>query len=215
LSGAKRALQELSNTTELDKNGDVLLTSLGGEYNEYVTKDGAKTKVYDFGDSRGFALPETVFSQATGSKPVNVKRSGILGEEDFLFKEALEGGHFRYVQFKPDSSDNTIQVGNNKLISGKIKIPKNEIERVMGTHIIGSTRSTLEELYGSVDVEYGKDGKVYYEIPVYRNLPKDSDLDYWSKVNAIEQNSPSAGGLGGSAQAKGAYPGIIESSLKQ
>ena len=225
LRGVKAALDKVSNTTQFDKNGDVIFTSLGGAYNEYTAKNGSKTSVYDFESSRGFLLPETVFSQATGSNPVTVKRrAGVFSSDAFPFKEALEGGRFRFVQFKPEASKNTIQIGSNKLISGKIRIPKDEIESVMGTGILGeganftiagkrSARQTLEELYGSVSTEYDKDGSVFYEVPVYKVLPADNNLNYWSKVNAIEQNSPSAGGIGGATQAQEAYPHNIESLL--
>lgn len=226
LRGVEGALDKVSSTTELAPQGDPLLTRIGGTPQEYVTTNGLKTNVYQFNNSQGFLLPETVFQFSTETEPDKVsRRAGVLSSKEFPFRELIEQGRIRNVQFTPNSINNTVQVGSNKLLSGTARIPAEEVERVLGTGMLGeganygligkrSTRQSLQELYNMTEVEYGKDGKKYYEVPIYKVLPSDDNLNYWDPINQLQENTTTGGGIGGATQAAGMHPTSIESILR-
>lgn len=222
LKGVSYALDEASSTASLIKD-DPILTSLGATYQDYTQANGQKVGVYQFNNSNGFMLPETVFQFATNTGQSKVKRdAGLFRSGDFPFKELVENGRLGDVQFVPESRQNLIQLGDNKLIKGKLRIPVEEIENTLGTGILyglkgdapsdylppiglfarQSTRRALEENFASREIKYGEDRKPFYEVEVYRQLPDDSNGDYWYQVNQLRENSPSQQGVGGATQAQ-------------
>lgn len=210
LRGVKSAVKSISGTigfNSADNKGDILLTSIGGVPQEYTTDRGNKQTVYEFGNSAGFILPEEIFAQGTQSERDIVKRSFILDDEVFPVKQLIEEGELENVQFVPDGSNNIVQMGDRKYISGKLRIPKEDIENELGTHMGSwvpfsgqSTKSSLKEYFKANEVTYGEDNK-YYEIDIYRALPQDDKSEYWNRVNLTYENTPSYGGVGGATQA--------------
>lgn len=235
LRGVSYALDEASSTASLIKD-DPILTSLGATYQDYTQANGQKVGVYQFNNSNGFMLPETVFQFATNTGQSEVKRdAGLFRSGDFPFKELVENGRLGDVQFVPESRQNLIQLGNNKFIKGKLRIPVEEIENTLGTGILRSlkgdalldyisptslfarqsTRRALEEKFASREVKYGEDGEPFYEVEVYRQLPDDSNGDYWYQVNQLRENSPSQQGVGGATQAQAMQEQSIRSIYNQ
>lgn len=223
LKGVSYALDEASSTAAIKKD-DPLLTSLGAIYNEYTQSDGQKIGVYQFNSSNGFILPETVFQFATNTGESEIKRdAGLFRSSEFPIRQIIENGRLGNVQFVPETRQNLMQVGDNKLIKGKLRIPVEEIESTLGTGILRelkgntpldylspttlfarqSTKMALEQNLGSKEVKYGEDGKPFYEIEIYRQLPDDNNGDYWYQVNQLRENSPSHVGVGGATQAQG------------
>lgn len=235
LRGVSYALDEASSTASLIKD-DPILTSLGATYQDYTQANGQKVGVYQFNNSNGFMLPETVFQFATNTGQSEVKRdAGLFRSGDFPFKELVENGRLGDVQFVPESRQNLIQLGDNKLIKGKLRIPVEEIENTLGTGILyslkgdapsdylfptslfarQSTRRALEENFASREIKYGEDGEPFYEVEVYRQLPDDSNGDYWYQVNQLRENSPSQQGVGGATQAQAMQEQSIRSIYNQ
>lgn len=219
IKGVNYALDEASSTAALKKE-DPIFTSLGATYNEYTQSNGQKTGVYQFSNSNGFLLPETVFQFATNTGQSEAKReAGLFRSSEFPFRQLIESGSFGSVQFIPETRQNLIQVGNNKLIKGKLRIPVKEIEEALGTGIMyrmdftgpsdyilpfsrQSTNQALKQNFGSKEIKYGEDGEPFYEVDMYRQLPDDSNGDYWYQVNQLRENSPSHVGVGGASQAQ-------------
>lgn len=219
IKGINYALDEASSTAALKKE-DPIFTSLGATYNEYTQSNGQKTGVYQFSNSNGFLLPETVFQFATNTGQSEAKReAGLFRSDEFPFKQLVESGSFGSVQFVPETRQNLIQIGENKLIKGKLRIPVKEIEEALGTGIMyrmdftgpsdyilpfsrQSTNQALKQNFGSKEIKYGEDGEPFYEVDMYRQLPDDSNGDYWYQVNQLRENSPSHVGVGGASQAQ-------------
>ena len=211
LRGAKSAVKSISGTigfNSADNKGDILLTSVGGVPQEYTTNRGNKQNVYEFASSAGFVLPEELFAQGTNTDRDTVERYDLWGSNDvFPFKQAIEEGRLQNVQFVPDNFENIVQMGNTKYVSGKLRIPVQDIENEFGAYIgsampfsTQSTRSSLKEYFDVKEVTYGEDNK-YYEVDIYRALPSDNSAEYWNRVNGIFENTPSYGGIGGATQA--------------
>lgn len=222
IKGVNYALDEASSTAALKKE-DPIFTSLGATYNEYTQSNGQKTGVYQFSNSNGFLLPETVFQFATNTGQSEAKReAGLFRSDEFPFKRLVESGSFGSVQFVPETRQNLIQIGENKLIKGKLRISVKEIEDVLGTGILHelkgnaptdyfspttlfgrqSTKQALKQNYDSKEIKYGEDEEPFYEVDMYRQLPDDSNGDYWYQVNQLRENSPSHVGVGGATQAQ-------------
>lgn len=211
LRGVKSAVKSISGTigfNSVDNKGDILLTSVGGVPQEYTTNRGNKQNVYEFASSAGFVLPEELFAQGTNTDRDTVERYDFWGSNDaFPFKQAIEEGRLQNVQFVPDNFENIVQMGNTKYVSGKLRIPVQDIENEFGAYIgsampfsTQSTRSALKEYFDAKEVTYGEDNK-YYEVDIYRALPSDNSAEYWNRVNGIFENTPSYGGIGGATQA--------------
>lgn len=211
LRGTKSAVKSISGTigfNSADNKGDILLTSVGGVPQEYTTNRGNKQNVYEFASSAGFVLPEELFAQGTNTDRDAVERYDLWGSNDvFPFKQAIEEGRLQNVQFVPDNFENIVQMGNTKYVSGKLRIPVQDIENEFGAYIgsampfsTQSTRSSLKEYFDVKEVTYGEDNK-YYEVDIYRALPSDNSAEYWNRVNGIFENTPSYGGIGGATQA--------------
>lgn len=223
LRGAKSAVKSISGTigfNSADNKGDILLTSVGGVPQEYTTDRGNKQNVYEFASSAGFVLPEELFAQGTNTDRDAVERYDFWGSNDaFPFKQAIEEGRLQNVQFVPDNFENIVQMGNTKYVSGKLRIPVQDIENEFGAYIgsampfsTQSTRSSLKEYFDAKEVTYGEDNK-YYEVDIYRALPSDNSAEYWNRVNGIFENTPSYGGIGGATQAAGMVLPSQESTL--
>lgn len=231
--GVKGALDNIASVTSIFKE-DPMLTLIGGKYKEYTQSDGSIVNTYDFNTSKGFLLPETVFQLSTNTPAVdNKRRAGFFRSDEFLFRELLESGQFNNVQFIPNGDNNTIQLGSNKLISGKLRISKDNIEQLLGTGIghgkyqIGpeywvapftrqSTRTALEDLFNGKTVKYGEDGTKYYEVDVWKQLPADDVMNYWNPVNQLHLNTPSTpSGVGGATEASGNHPYSLQTLMQQ
>lgn len=210
LRGVKSAVKSISGTigfNSADNKGDILLTSVGGVPQEYTTDRGNNQTVYEFSTSSGFFLPEEIFTQGTQSERDVVKRSFIMDDEVFPLKQLIEEGELQNVQFVPDGSNNIVQMGDRKYVSGKLRIPRADIEDELGTHMGSwipfsgqSTKSSLKEYFNADEITYGEDNK-YYEIDIYRALPSDNNVEYWNRVNLTYENTPTHGGIGGATQA--------------
>lgn len=225
VAGAKSAISAISNTTSLHNisdGGDPLITLLGGTPQQYTTKSGSISNVYQFENSANFMLPESVLQLATGTQPAEAERyGGMFRDTSFGFRQALEQGALQGVQFIPNTSNNTFEIGgaNNEshmFITGKLRIPAKEIENKLGTGMwtgtgldmifmpAGRTSAAdmLKNQYNASEIQYGDDGDKYFEIDASYMLPSNSDDDYWYDVNQLRENSPSSGGVGGATQAE-------------
>lgn len=223
--GVKAALSRISSTAAITPN-DKILTELGGIYNTYTTSSGTTTGEYSFGNSTDFVLPESVFQLVSGTKAVDNKRKTGWFREDLNFplRELVENGSIENIRFRPDSGNNILQVGNNKFLSGKMLISKETAQEQLGTgfgfnnlewgafpisHAFSSqtTRKALKELFNSTEITYGEDGKEYYSFPVYRKLPDDNRMNYWSRIIQSEFNTPSQPtGIGSGTEAAAQHP---------
>lgn len=234
LNGVNRALDNIKSKISISTN-DALLTGIGGQPFEIQDKDtGTKHNVFQFNDSKGILLPETVFQAFTSTSPRQIKReAGSTRSTDFPAKELLESGNINNLQFIPDGS--VTKLGNNVMVSGKIRIPKKEVEDKLGTgtwdrngtiqpNMFTSpqffsrerTSSALKNMFGAQKVSeaIGSDGVDYYEMQAFKTLPSEqTSPEYWQTVNQRWQNSQTGGGIGGSTQAKEAYMGSAEQTL--
>ncbi len=225
LKGVNSALDLIKSNVSL-LEGDDLLTGIGGTQHEIKDENGTIKNGYQFSDSRGFLLPETVFQIASETTPRKAKRvAGPFRDTDFPLKEALESGSLSDVQFIPENK--MVKVGPGAFaLSGKIRIPKETIEQALGTGLwsdkgitrgfadnlvapLGrqSTRTALKDLYGARKVKeiVGKDGHEYYEMDIYKTLPgTDIAPEYWQRVNQRWQGGNPTG-IGGTTQAKEEY----------
>ena len=225
VAGAKSAISAISNTTSLHNisdGGDPLITLLGGTPQQYTTKSGSVSNVYQFENSANFMLPESVLQLATGTQPAEAERyGGMFRDTSFGFRQALEQGKLQGVQFIPNVSNNTFEMGGvdnetHMFITGKLRIPAKEIESKLGTGMwtgtgldmifmpAGRTSAAdmLKNKYNASEIQYGSDGEKYFEIDASYVLPSNSDDDYWYDVNQLRENSPSSGGVGGATQAE-------------
>ena len=229
LSGINSALDVIKGKIGITKD-DELLTAVGGRPSTVVNDKGTTNEIFNFDSSNGFLMPETIFNIAADVKPREIKRAaGTFRSGDFPLKELVESGKLKDVQFKPDNG--VIKIGDNFALSGKIRIPKDEITRYISTGIfslprgkqyytinfpttVQSIRSSIENLFGGrkVTEKVGDDGKEFYEIESYKVLPKeDISSEYWQRVNQSWQGGKS--GLGGASQAKDTYMDSAEQLL--
>lgn len=233
LKGISRALDKTKGKLNVGAD-DALLTGIGGKSLNIQDESGAQYNAFQFSNSRGFLLPETVFQAFTKTSPRDIKRqAGLFRDKTFPAKELIESGNLRDIQFIPDGTIS--RLGNNFLTAGKARIPRDEIEQKLGRSMTAvdktlgdsqsmvpgtreSTRSSLQRLFGAEKVKevVGKDGVEYFELSAYRTLPSPEDSpEYWQTVNQRWQNSFATGGLGGATQAKEAYYGSALQNLTQ
>lgn len=211
-------------------NDDALLVAVGGQPQKIINDNGTTSNVFTFNSSNGFLMPETVFNIAADVKPREIKRAaGTFRSGDFPLKELVESGKLLDIQFSPDNG--VIKIGSNFALSGKIRIPKDEVTRYISTGIyslpkgeqhentnfpttVQSIRSSIQNLFGGRKIveKVGEDGKEFYEIDSYKVLPKeDLSSEYWQRVNQAWQGGNS--GIGGSSQAKETYMDSAEQLL--
>lgn len=225
LRGVNSALDIIKGDVSLLESDD-LLTGIGGTQHKIQEENGTVKNGYQFSNSRGFLLPETVFQIASETTPRKAQRvAGPLRDTNFPLKEALESGNLPDVKFIPEGK--MVKVGPGTFaLSGKIRIPKESIEQALGTGLWSdkgisqgfadnlvapfgrqSTRTALKDLYGARKVKeiVGEDGFEYYEMDVYKTLP-DTNVapEYWQRVNQRWQGGNPAG-IGGTTQAKEEY----------
>lgn len=225
LKGVNSALDIIKGDVSLLESDD-LLTGIGGTQHKIQEENGTVKNGYQFSNSRGFLLPETVFQIASETTPRKAQRvAGPLRDTNFPLKEALESGNLPDVKFIPEGK--MVKVGPGTFaLSGKIRIPKESIEQALGTGLWSdkgisqgfadnlvapfgrqSTRTALKDLYGARKVKeiVGEDGFEYYEMDVYKTLP-DTNVapEYWQRVNQRWQGGNPAG-IGGTTQAKEEY----------
>lgn len=225
LKGVNSALDIIKGDVSLLESDD-LLTGIGGTQHKIQEENGTVKNGYQFSNSRGFLLPETVFQIASETTPRKAQRvAGPLRDTNFPLKEALESGNLPDVKFIPEGK--MVKVGPGTFaLSGKIRIPKGSIEQALGTGLWSdkgisqgfadnlvapfgrqSTRTALKDLYGARKVKeiIGKDSFEYYEMDVYKTLP-DTNVapEYWQRVNQRWQGGNPAG-IGGTTQAKEEY----------
>lgn len=225
LKGVNSALDMIKGDVSILKNDD-LLTGVGGRLQEIKDENGTVKEGYQFSNSRGFLLPETVFQMASETTPRIAKRVAGPGRDtSFPLKELLESGNLPDVQFIPEGK--MVKTGAGSIaLSGKIRIPKQAIEQALGTGLwsdkgwtqgftdnlilpLGrqSTRTALKDLYKAAEVteKVGNDGQEYYEMDIYKTLPNTNIApEFWQRVNQRWQNS-SPSGIGGTSQAKEEY----------
>lgn len=224
IKGVNAALDAIKADVGLMDKDD-LLSGVGAYVTEIQNSDGTKHQGYQFNNSAGFLLPETVFNMASGNKEGRTikRQSGIFRDSDFPFKELVESGAMGAVQFIPDNK--MLKSGPGDIaLSGKLRISKENVEKALGTGIWNSTlgylnamyipfgrtstESNLKKYFNASEIEevVGENGVEYYEIDAYRILPNQYTApEYWHRVNQKWQNSPSHGGIGGTAQAKEEY----------
>lgn len=225
LKGVNSALDMIKGNVSLLESDD-LLTGIGGSQQEVRDENGTTKNVYQFNDSRGFLLPETVFQIASETTPRKAERvAGIGRDTSFPLKEVLESGNLSDVQFLPEGK--MVKVGPGTFaLSGKIRIPKETIEQTLGTGLWSdkgltrgfadnlvapfgrqSTRTALKDLYKAAEVTevVGEDGHEYFEMNIFKTLPNTNNApEFWQRVNQRWQGG-SPTGIGGTTQAKEEY----------
>lgn len=225
LKGVNSALDMIKGNVSLLESDD-LLTGIGGSQQEIKDENGTTKNVYQFNDSRGFLLPETVFQIASETTPRKAERvAGIGRDTSFPLKEVLESGNLADVQFLPEGK--MVKVGPGTFaLSGKIRIPKETIEQTLGTGLWSdkgltqgfadnlvapfgrqSTRTALKDLYKAAEVTevVGEDGHEYFEMNIFKTLPNTNNApEFWQRVNQRWQGG-SPTGIGGTTQAKDEY----------
>nr|DAX21874.1 MAG TPA: hypothetical protein [Caudoviricetes sp.] len=225
LKGVNSALDMIKGNVSLLESDD-LLTGIGGSQQEIKDENGTTKNVYQFNDSRGFLLPETVFQIASETTPRKAERvAGIGRDTSFPLKEVLESGNLSDVQFLPEGK--MVKVGPGTFaLSGKIRIPKERIEQALGTGLWSdkgltrgfadnlvapfgrqSTRTALKDLYKAAEVTevVGEDGHEYFEMNIFKTLPNTNNApEFWQRVNQRWQGG-SPTGIGGTTQAKEEY----------
>lgn len=208
---------------------DAMLTAIGGRKSNVVNENGTTDQVFTFSSSEGFLFPETIFNIAADVNPRDIKRAaGTFRSGDFPLKELVESGRINDVQFKSDNG--IVKIGDNFALSGKIRIPKDEITRYISTGLyspsfqpeqtnfpttVQSIRTAIENIFGGRKVTeiVNEDGRDFYEIDSYKVLPKeDVSSEYWQRVNQEWQGGKS--GIGGSSQAKENYMYSAEQTLR-
>lgn len=233
--GVRAALSSISSTSAVHPD-DPMLTIIGGIYKQYSNSSGTVTGEYSYTNSEGFLMPETVFQLASNSNPVdNKRRTGAFrSDQDFLLRELVESGNLTDVRFKPDSENNMLQLGNHKIMSGKLLISKEDLEKQFDTSFLDPTnpwiqyptffaaylagtlplRKTIEELFDGKKVSYGEDGKEFYSIDIYKVLPSNDNKNYWDIIDQREFNSPSTpSGIGSSTEAATQHPFTFQSLM--
>lgn len=225
LKGVNSALDMIKGNVSLLESDD-LLTGIGGSQQEVKDENGTTKNVYQFNDSGGFLLPETVFQIASETTPRKAERvAGIGRDTSFPLKELLESGNLADVQFLPEGK--MVKVGPGTFaLSGKIRIPKETIEQTLGTGLWSdkgltrgfadnlvapfgrqSTRTALKDLYKAAEVTevVGEDGHEYFEMNIFKTLPNTNNApEFWQRVNQRWQGG-SPTGIGGTTQAKEEY----------
>ena len=225
LKGVNSALDMIKGNVSLLESDD-LLTGIGGSQQEIKDENGTTKNVYQFNDSRGFLLPETVFQIASETTPRKAERVAGFGRgTSFPLKEVLESGNLSDVQFLPEGK--MVKVGPGTFaLSGKIRIPKERIEQALGTGLWSdkgltqgfadnlvapfgrqSTRTALKDLYKASEVTevVGEDGHEYFEMNIFKALPSTNNApEFWQRVNQRWQGG-SPTGIGGTSQAKDEY----------
>lgn len=225
LKGVNSALDMIKGNVSLLESDD-LLTGIGGSQQEIKDENGTTKNVYQFNDSRGFLLPETVFQIASETTPRKAERVAGFGRDtSFPLKEVLESGNLSDVQFLPEGK--MVKVGPGTFaLSGKIRIPKERIEQALGTGLWSdkgltqgfadnlvapfgrqSTRTALKDLYKASEVTevVGEDGHEYFEMDIFKALPSTNNApEFWQRVNQRWQGG-SPTGIGGTSQAKNEY----------
>lgn len=225
LKGVNSALDMIKGNVSLLESDD-LLTGIGGSQQEIKDENGTTKNVYQFNDSRGFLLPETVFQIASETTPRKAERVAGFGRDtSFPLKEVLESGNLSDVQFLPEGK--MVKVGPGTFaLSGKIRIPKERIEQALGTGLWSdkgltqgfadnlvapfgrqSTRTALKNLYKASEVTevVGEDGHEYFEMDIFKALPSTNNApEFWQRVNQRWQGG-SPTGIGGTSQAKDEY----------
>lgn len=225
LKGVNSALDMIKGNVSLLESDD-LLTGIGGSQQEIKDENGTTKNVYQFNDSRGFLLPETVFQIASETTPRKAERVAGFGRDtSFPLKEVLESGNLSDVQFLPEGKMAKVGPGTFAL-SGKIRIPKERIEQALGTGLWSdkgltqgfadklvapfgrqSTRTALKDLYKASEVTevVGEDGHEYFEMDIFKALPSTNNApEFWQRVNQRWQGG-SPTGIGGTSQAKDEY----------
>ena len=227
--GVQAALDQASaplSTMEKDR----IFTLSNGTFTQWQNESGTSVGAYDYNNSNGFLLPETVFSGITGVTPREGKREdwSLLGDTKLAFKQLFEGGNLKNVTFVPGNK--AVRAANGQLAAlGSVRIPVDEIEEKVGTGMLNykpglfyagflptkslfgteSTERALKQLYGAEKVKrkVGNDDVEYFEFEAYKLLPPEDGTAAESNT-AIDQawmNTNTYGGIGTSTLAGDNY----------
>lgn len=218
--GIQAALDQVSaplSTMEKDR----IFTLSNGTYTQWQNEVGTSVGAYDYDNSSGFLLPETVFTGITGAPPREGNREdwSLFGNTSLAFKQLFEGGNLDNVTFVPGNK--TVRAANGQLVAlGSARIPVDEIEEKVGTGLLTykpgllyagflptkglfgteSTERALKQLYGAQKIKrrVGDDDIEYFEFDAYRLLPPEDGTASESNT-AIDQawmNTNTYGGIG-------------------
>ena len=231
IGGVKSALNKLKGNIAL-KEQDAVLGGIGGKNREISDTDGGLNNSYYFTTSKDFVLPETVFQLMTDTKPRELKRPGgiFTADKDLLIKELVESGSIINVSFIPDNEIIKLD-WDTPALSGKLRIPKEQLRNIIGTGVWGNRRgignvadnvfapagklsvdASIEDFFGGRSVEQ-TGGTEYYEIDVFRKLPRISrNPEFYQRVDQEWQNSPDLG-IGSASQAKESYHNSAKQTL--
>ena len=166
------------------------------------------------------------------------RHAGLFRDDAFPFQELVETGTFTDIQFIPDGGliQNGIYdyALRGKLRIPKSQVEDYlgtgvwgnagaDAPNSLGLGIAAgadylfapfgrySTEGNLKDKYNArtVKEKVGDDEIEYVEIDAYRQLPDTyRNSEWWKSTVQLWQNSPSSGGIGGSSQAKEAYPNL-------
>lgn len=235
--GIQAALDQVSaplSTMEKDR----IFTLSNGTYTQWQNEMGTSVGAYDYDNSSGFLLPETVFTGITGATPREGNREdwSLFGNTSLAFKQLFEGGNLDNVTFVPGNK--TVRAANGQLVAlGSARIPVDEIEEKVGTGLLTykpgllyagflptkglfgteSTERALKQLYGAQKIKrrVGDDDIEYFEFDAYRLLPPEDGTASESNT-AIDQawmNTNTYGGIGTATLAGDNYYNSVNRAL--
>lgn len=210
LSGIEYGLSKAEQQVALKGDKEALFTNLGGTYQNIQNKGASSIGGFSFMNTNGFILPETVFRQVTSTvdDQGNLQTLGLRGDvtraagigrsEEFPFQELVESGQFSNVQFIPEGK--MIQNGTfDYALKGKLRIPREEVERYLGTGVWGNAGSEgpsnlATDIAAGADylfTPFGRYGTLYnledkYNAKLVTEIQGDDEVDY-IEVDAYRQ----------------------------
>ena len=144
LSGIQRGLKAVEQTIAITGQKEAMMTGLNALPSSATNKGGGTTRVYEFNNTQGFILPETVFRQIAGNDmPLRgevTRHAGLFRDNSFPFQALVEQGALSNVQFIPDGG--LVQNGTyDYALRGKLRIPRQQLEQYLGTGVWGNAGS--------------------------------------------------------------------------
>lgn len=195
LSGIEKGLRNAEQQIAIKGDKEAIITNLGGLPNNVTSKEGGTTQVFEFNNTSGFLMPETVFRQVTSNgedMPLRgevTRSAGLFRSNAFPFQQLVENGSFSGVQFIPDGG--IIQNGTyDYALRGKLRIPASQIEQYLGTGLWGNAGSEDNSVGTNIAAgadylftPFGRYGTLYnledkYNAKAVTEKIGDSDVDY-------------------------------------